>query len=400
MKFRQVLLIMGAALLLSFQANAQTIVYAGGSGTNHYATVQAAVNALPSNGGLVEVLAGTYTEQVVISTPNVFLIGQGATPASTVITYDSWAQKSNGSGGTIGDIASATVQVTNTATNFYFENLQIQNTYTQEGNSETQALAMSIYADRSVGHNVRLIGRQDTFFAGANGCSSTSCTTPSRVYLKNCYIEGNVDYIFGDAAMVLDSCVIQTDENGSIGGETTITAQNKRCASCYLSGLIFWNSELVTSPTTGMTNDYLGRPWGAYATNVYVDTNMQAPIAPPGWIEFNPGTTSNLPTSYYAEYGSTGPGAVGYTNRAREQYAVYLTSSQIAQYAPNTYLAGSDSWAPTLVAPSPIPDGTYVIKNEYSGLALGDPGSSLQNGTYMEQLTVTNAANEQWTVTT
>lgn len=45
-----------------------------------------------------------------------------------------------------------------------------------------------------------------------------------------------------------------------------------------------------------------------------------------------------------------------------------------------------------------IADGTYVITSVHSGLALGDPGSSHTNATVMEQLTVTNGTNEQWTV--
>ena len=45
-----------------------------------------------------------------------------------------------------------------------------------------------------------------------------------------------------------------------------------------------------------------------------------------------------------------------------------------------------------------IPNGTYVLTSVHSGLALGDPGSSTVSGTDMEQLTVTSAANQQWTV--
>jgi outer membrane protein assembly factor BamB len=45
-----------------------------------------------------------------------------------------------------------------------------------------------------------------------------------------------------------------------------------------------------------------------------------------------------------------------------------------------------------------IPNGTYVIKSVYSGLAMGDPGSSNTDSVDIEQLAVTNAANEQWTV--
>lgn len=335
-----------AALVLSLAAGGAgaTTVYAGGSGTGHYSTVQAAVNALPSTGGTVEVEPGTYTEQVTISKPGVSLIGEGSSASATVISDD----LSAGEAGS--DVASSTVIVTSAAKNFYFENIQIQNLYTQDGNSETQALALAINGDRAVGRNVRLIGRQDTFYAGANGCSSTTCSEPTRVYLYGSYIEGNVDFIFGDAALVLDTCNIQIDEHGSLSGETTITAQNNRSSDdAYLSGFVFYNSKIVSNPSTGMTNDYLGRPWGVYSINVYINTDMQAPITAAGWIEWEPGTTDYLATSYYAEYGSTGPGAAGYTAKTREKYAVYLTSAGTDKYEPDTFLAGSDGWVPTSV---------------------------------------------------
>jgi hypothetical protein len=98
-----------------------------------------------------------------------------------------------------------------------------------------------------------------------------------------------------------------------------------------------------------MTNGYLGRPWGVYSINVFINTNMAAPINTAGWIEWEPGTTDYLATSYYAEYGSTGAGAAGYTKKTREKYAVYLTESQTTKYAPDTFLAGKDGWTPTSV---------------------------------------------------
>jgi pectin methylesterase-like acyl-CoA thioesterase len=332
------------AIFLATGSVYATTVFVGGSGTGHYSTVQAAVNALPSNGGTVEVEPGTYTGQVTISKPGVSLIGEGSSASATIISDDLSAQEAGS------DIASATVIVTSAAKNFFFENLQIQNLYTQDGNTETQALALSISGDRAVGRNVRLIGRQDTFFAGANGCSSTTCSEPTRVYLYGSYIEGNVDFIFGDAALVLDTCTIQIDEHGSLSGETTITAQNNRSSSdAYLSGFVFYNSKIDSNPSTGMTNDYLGRPWGVYSINVFINTDMQAPITAAGWIEFEPGTTNNLPTSFYAEYGSTGPGAAGYLDKKREKYTVYLTAAETDKYEPDTFLKGSDGWVPTSV---------------------------------------------------
>ncbi|MEO7494940.1 MAG: pectinesterase family protein [Massilia sp.] len=331
-------------LLTASAAQAITKVYVGGTGTGHYATVQAALNALPSDGGEIAVAPGTYKEQVTITKPNVRLIGQGSSATATVITQNYWAQKSNGSGGTVGNKGSATVIVTGAG--FFSNNITLRNTYTQDGNTQTQALALYLAADKAVLRNVQLIGRQDTLYVGSVGCTSSTCVA-ARAYFYGVTIEGNVDFIFGDGAAVFDNCVARVVPNGSLSGTTAVMAQNKRFNN-YKSGYVFYNSKIITS-TTGMSNLYLGRPWGALATTIFINTNMQAPVMAAGMREFNPGTTNNLPTAYFAEYGSSGPGAAGYTAHTREPYTVYLSSSQTAQYAPNTYLAGSDGWVPTSV---------------------------------------------------
>jgi regulation of enolase protein 1 (concanavalin A-like superfamily) len=47
---------------------------------------------------------------------------------------------------------------------------------------------------------------------------------------------------------------------------------------------------------------------------------------------------------------------------------------------------------------NPIANGTYVIKSVYSGLTIDDPASSKTLGQVMQQSTVNNGANQQWTV--
>lgn len=332
-----------ALMLAATAAQAITKVYVGGTGSGHYATVQAAVNALPSDGGEIAVAPGTYKEQVTISKPNVRLIGQGASAAATIITQAYWAQMPNGSGGTVGNKGSATVIVTGNG--FYSNNITLRNSHTLDGNPKTQALALWLAADKAVLRNVQLIGRQDTLYVGSRGCGNGTCT-PGRSYFYGVTIEGNTDYIFGDGAAVFDNCVARSVPNGSLSGATFVMAQNKRYNN-YHSGYVFYNSKIITS-ASGMSNVYLGRPWGALATTIFINTNMQAPVIAAGMREFND-TTNNLPTAYFAEYGSTGPGAAGYTAKTREPYTKYLSASQIAQYAPNTFLAGSDGWVPTAV---------------------------------------------------
>jgi pectin methylesterase-like acyl-CoA thioesterase len=321
---------------LTLAARATTIVYVGGTGTGHYTSLQAAVNALPSSGGEIEVEAGTYTGQATISKPNVWLIGEGSSPSATVLT----ASQSSSTAGS--DEASATVNVTKAATGFYASNLSIENTF----GAGTPAVALFLEADKSVVRNTNIIGYQDTLYAGSEGCSGSTCT-PARQYFYQTYVQGNVDFIFGDAAAVFDSCTIQIDEHGSASGETTVTAQNRRFTN-YLSGYVFWYST-IRSQSGSQTNDYLGRPWSSLAYVVSIDSSLTAPIATAGWIEWEPGTTNYLATAYYGEYGSTGTGALGYTDKQREKYAIYLTSTQANSYSPDTFLAGSDGWVPTSV---------------------------------------------------
>src|SRR6201992_2663564 len=293
-----------------------------GTASGDYTTIQAGVNALPSSGGEIDVSPGVYKEQLTNTKPNVRLIGQGSSRTTTVLTDD---RTSTGSS----DQASSTLIVT--AGGFFMENITVENTFTQEGHTQVPAVAVFLRSDKSVLRNVSIIGRQDSLYVGAQGCSSSTCT-PARTYIYGSTIEGDVDFIFGDGAAVFDACVIQVDEHSTPSGETTITAQNKAFTN-YLSGYVFYNSQ-ISPGNSGLSNDYLGRPWGKYSTNIWINTSMQAPIATAGWIEFTPGTTNNLPTSTYAEYGSTGPGAAGYTANTREKYVVYFTSSQITQSEP------------------------------------------------------------------
>ena len=322
-------------LLLPTSLFAVTTVVVG-TGSGDYTTLQAAVNALPSTGGEIEIEAGTYKGQTTITKPNIWLIGEGSSASATVLADNLSAA------GTGSDQASSTLIVTTTATGFYAQNLSIENTY----GTGSQAVALFLEADESVLRSVNITGNQDTLYLGSLGCTSSTCT-PARQYFYDSYVQGNVDFIFGDGAAVFDSCTLQINENGSLSGEATLTAQNRHFTN-YLSGFVFWNST-IRSQSSSQTNDYLGRPWSSLAYVVSINSDLTAPINNAGWIEWEPGTTNYLSTAYYGEYDSTGAGAVGYADKERESHAIYLTSTQAATYTPDTFLAGSNKWDPTSV---------------------------------------------------
>ena len=57
--------------------------------------------------------------------------------------------------------------------------------------------------DKTVLQNVRLHGFQDTFYV-----DSPNATAIARVYVKDSYIEGDTDFIFGRAVLVIDGGTI------------------------------------------------------------------------------------------------------------------------------------------------------------------------------------------------
>jgi polygalacturonase len=304
-------------------------LYVAADGTGDFFSVQQAVEAAPSDGATIRIAPGTYRESVSIDKPNVRLAGSGKDSSQTVIVFD----KSAGTSG--GTLHSATVNVT--GDNFSAENLTIQNDWNAthpQLPAGSQALALLVTGDKAVFRNVRLLGNQDTLYAGSRNCSPDGepCT-PARQYFAHCTIAGNVDFIFGDGKAVFDDCEIHsTEHNGGF-----ITAQAKHYPA-EDSGFVFRDCRLTAEPD--VTGVFLGRPWRPYATVIFLNTKMGPWIAPAGWREWHPGETHSLETAYYAEYHSTGPGA---QPGEREPLSHQLTDAQAAQYATTTFL---DGWNP------------------------------------------------------
>ena len=180
----------------------QATVAADGSGD--YKTVQEAIDALSENGGTVLIKPGTYREVVHIAKPHVRLQGLADDPEKVVIVYSNSAYSSGGT------FHSATAFVT--GDDFYADNMTFQNNYSRNHGLQpqgSQAIALSVRSDRAIFRNVHFLGAQDTLFASSRSCQSDAgpCI-PARQYFYNCYIEGNVDFIFGDAEAVFDHCHI------------------------------------------------------------------------------------------------------------------------------------------------------------------------------------------------
>jgi pectin methylesterase-like acyl-CoA thioesterase len=301
-------------------------------GSGDFRSVQAAIDA-SSPGAVIRIRPGTYEEKIVIDKPKIQLLGIGADPSKVVLSFN----LSAGTAGGTFKSASTTV----TGDDFVAENLTFENSFSRSHGltpQGSQAVALRVTGDRAIFRRVRFLGYQDTLYATTSGCMNgpDSCK-PARQYFQECYIEGNVDYIFGDALAYFENCEIHSLAHDTVA----ITAQSK-VRPDEKSGYVFNHCSLTAEP--GAKKVYLGRPWRSYASVVFLNSYMGPESVPAGWLEWVQGGRPSLPTVFYAEYNSQGPGA----NAAeRDPHSVRLTAEQARKYEVRSFLAGDDGWNPT-----------------------------------------------------
>jgi pectinesterase len=278
---------------------------------------------LPATGGTLQIAPGVYREKLTVDKPSVILVGTGTRPQDVVLVWGDSHIMAGGTGKSASLFASGD--------GFHAHNLTIQNDYHLNNPLPSQAVALRVTADRAVLSHVRLLGAQDTLYA-----ASKDKNTPSRQLYEHCYIEGHIDFIFGDAKAFFDRCVIHGIANDTV----MLTAQSKVTPE-QDSAYVFDRCRITADPEAH--DIYFGRAWRPYATVVFMRTRIDAPLHPAGWREWTPGETNTFSTATYLEYASSGPGASPST---REPQSHQLTNKQAAQWSRKRFLTGSDGWRP------------------------------------------------------
>jgi pectinesterase len=301
---------------------AQPTVAADGSG--RYRTVQAAVDALPG-GAVITIAPGTYRGTVRIPATKAGISLRGTTGRATdVVLADG---RSAGSAGS--NEASSTV--VNASAGSTIADVTITNTFDRNTTSsnQDQALALTAKNDRQVYRNVRLLGHQDTFMTVTG-----SPAVRYRQLFTRCYVEGDVDFIFGNGTTVFDNCEIHSLARS--GG--TVVAPSTSATNPY--GFLFVGSRFTSS--SGTATIYLGRPWhpggdpDADGQTLVRESTLGAHIrtAQP-WTDMS--GFSWRTEGRFREYRNTGPGAGVNANRPQ------LTDAQAASYTRERYLG---DWSP------------------------------------------------------
>lgn len=290
-------------------AAADIIVAADGSGDVR--TVQAAIDKVPANNTkrfVIAIKPGVYQEQVLVPANKPYVSFIGTSAEKTILTF-SLSNKEAGS-------TSSAYATYIGGHDFYAENITFENSFGQG----SQAVAVLVESDRAVFKKCRFLAWQDTLYA-KNG----------RQFYKDCYIEGHVDFVFGQAAAVFETCTIHSKGDGYI-------AAPMRFAADEPSGFVFDRCRL--SGKNIKDGVYLARPWRDYGRTVFLSTKMGAHIRPEGWHNWLP---EREKTAYFAEYRSTGDGS---KSDARVKWSRQLTDVEAKRFAVDNFLRGRDGWNP------------------------------------------------------
>ncbi|KAH7841272.1 hypothetical protein Vadar_027791 [Vaccinium darrowii] len=301
-------------------------------GSGNYRTIKAALDAAARRSGsgryVIHVKRGVYSEniEIGINMKNIMLVGDGL--KNTVIT----GNRSVGGGSTTYD--SATVAVIGEA--FIARGITFRNT---AGPQNQQAVALRSDSDHSVFYRCSFEGYQDTLFVHSQ-----------RQFYKECYIYGTVDFIFGNAAVVFQNCMIYARK--PIPGQQNVVTSQGRTDPNQNTGISIHNSRVMAAsdlkPVLSSVKTYLGRPWKQYSRTVYLRTYLDSLVDPAGWLEWDGSFALN--TLYYGEYMNLGPGSKTGHRVKWGGYRLITSATEASRFSVANFIAGR-SWLPATSVP-------------------------------------------------
>lgn len=311
--------VLGLLLLLvvvsgTWAQERQDTIVVSRDGTGNFRTLQEAIEsarAFMDYTVTIYVRNGVYKEKVIVPSwvENIDIIGEDRD--KTIITYDDHANINK-----MGTFRTYTVKVE--GSDITFKNLTIENNAAQLG----QAVALHTEGDRLKFINCRILGNQDTIYTGAKF---------TRLYFKDCYIDGTTDFIFGPSTALFEDCIIHSKRN------SYVTAASTPKEAKY--GYVFKHCKLTAEP--GVDKVYLGRPWRPYAYTLFIECELGKHIVSAGW--HNWGKQSNEETARYMEYKNTGEGA---NASERVAWSKQLTKKEAEAVTVDAIFRTQSDWNP------------------------------------------------------
>ncbi|KAF7803018.1 pectinesterase 31 [Senna tora] len=288
------------------------------NGSADYRTVQEAIDAIPLGNNrrtVIRVSPGIYKQPVYIPKTKNYITLAGLSPEDTVLTWNNTATRieHHQAARVIGTGTFGCGSTIVEGEDFIAENITFENSAPQ---GSGQAVAIRVTADRCAFYNCRFLGWQvspcsnlqvllKTILRRYGGDKISYMTIVQdtlylhygKQYLKDCYIEGSVDFIFGNSTALLEHCHIHCKSQGFI------TAQSRK-SSQETTGYVFLRC--VITGNGGTSYAYLGRPWGPFGRVIFAYTYMDPCIRHVGWHNWD--KIENERTACFYEYRCFGHG--------------------------------------------------------------------------------------------
>lgn len=324
-----------------------------------FTSVSDALCSIPEdnqNPVMILIAPGIYHEKITIDRSFVTLEGTGRSNEDVVLTYDDYANIVMEDGMKMGTFRSYSVFID--AHDVTLKNLTVENA---SGDSVTHGQAIALYADgdRLIVDSCRLIGHQDTLFTGPlppkeiqkNGFIGPKQYAPrinGRHYYKDCYICGDVDFIFGSATAYFENCTIESlkrfedeDDTKETKIQGYVTAASTPEGQAY--GYVFSKCRLISEEClTGTV--YLGRPWREYAKTVFVECSFGKHIRSELYHDWNKENARNTVLYAIGNCAYESESASSFPQKA--DFIRELDENQMTTFAKERVLGESDGWCP------------------------------------------------------
>lgn len=249
-------------------------------------------------GDVIHIAAGVYRQKLIVRTPNVTLLGEGA--SDTVLVWDDYANKLHADGKEYNTFRTWTLAVC--ADGVTMRDLSIVND-ALEPEVKGQEVALTVYGDNFVMEDCALRSTQDTLFVGPlprdliaryDGFLPDELRVDRalRQRFTRCRIEGTVDFIFGCGAALFEDCDIVSLRDARNVGYVAAPAH----APEQEEGFVFRRCRLVAEE--GVAGIYLARPWRDYGMVRFEDCILGTHIAAEGFDRWND-TRRDLTARFY-----------------------------------------------------------------------------------------------------
>lgn len=292
-------------------------------------SIQQAVDSIPAGTPeTIYIKKGIYKERVEVRKNNISFIGESTD--DTIITESYYARMIMPDGSKRGTFRSYTFFVY--ADNFTASNLTFENA-AGFGDEFGQAIAVYAEGDNITFRNCKILGHQDTLFTGPlpmkekqpGGFTGPTIDGIRRVVhqlYEDCYIAGEIDFIFGSATAYFKNCTLfALNRNQEINAFYTAPSTYEGQAFGYVFESCTFTGNCPPKSVA------LSRPWRIHAKTVLLNCSYSDQIIDEGFTDWN--KPESHETVYYAEYNGHGE---GFKPEKRAAYVHQLNESEAALY--------------------------------------------------------------------